>query len=147
MKKQLTALMVLSMLAAPVMAQSSDNQAFEAQVFHNETAQPMQLGELSAQEMKETEGAVAPLVAIGVLHGGRFIAQRWVTQRVAAQALAKGGNVYAKTSQQARAVANQAWGRQNVLRHGKKELHSNYSHFQNVSQKHRGHAFYGNKHR
>lgn len=65
MKKQLTALMVLSMLAAPVMAQSLDNQAFEAQVFHNETAQPMQLGELSAQEMKETEGAWIPLAIVG----------------------------------------------------------------------------------
>ena len=69
MKKQLTTLMVLSMLAAPVMAQSLDNQAFEAQVFHNETAQPMQLGELSAQEMKETEGAFLQFAALA-LGGG-----------------------------------------------------------------------------
>ncbi|HGO7595429.1 TPA: hypothetical protein ACLA17_002038, partial [Neisseria meningitidis] len=90
---------------------------------------PMQLAELSQKEMKETEGAAAPLVAIGILHAGRFLAQRWVTQRVAAQALSRGANVYARTSQQARAVANQAWGRQNVIRHGQKEIHSNYSHF------------------
>ena len=129
MKKQITAaMMILTMIAAPALANSMENQAFENQVFH-------------------TEGAAAPLVAIGILHAGRFLAQRWVTQRVAAQALSRGANVYARTSQQARAVANQAWGRQNVIRHGQKEIHSNYSHFQNSSQKIRGHAFYGNKHR
>ena len=46
------------------MAQSLENQSFETQVFHSETAQPMQLGELSAQEMKETEGAVLPFIAL-----------------------------------------------------------------------------------
>ena len=76
MKKQLTTLMVLSMLAAPVMAQSLDNQAFEAQVFHNETAQPMQLGELSAQEMKETEGNFLPLGLV-VAGSGAFGAWKY----------------------------------------------------------------------
>ncbi len=148
MKKQITAaMMILTMIAAPALANSMENQAFENQVFHTQPDAPMQLAELSQKEMKETEGAAAPLVAIGILHAGRFLAQRWVTQRVAAQALSRGANVYARTSQQARAVANQAWGRQNVIRHGQKEIHSNYSHFQNSSQKIRGHAFYGNKHR
>lgn len=89
MKKQLTALMILSMLAAPVMAQSLDNQAFEAQVFHSETAQPMQLGELSAQEMKETEGAAlwfAPIIA-----GGARFALTGFTRHGLNQAISRGG--------------------------------------------------------
>ncbi|ARB72058.1 TPA: hypothetical protein WH558_000628 [Neisseria meningitidis] len=147
MKKQITAAVMMLSMIAPAMANSMDNQTFENQVFHTQADAPVQLAELSQKEMKETEGAAAPLVAIGILHAGRFLAQRWVTQRVAAQALSRGANVYARTSQQARAVANQAWGRQNVIRHGQKEIHSNYSHFQNSSQKIRGHAFYGNKHR
>lgn len=64
---------MLAMLTSPVMAQSLDNQAFEAKVFHSDADKPMQLAELSAKEMKETEGAVAPWVvggAIGGLAGG-----------------------------------------------------------------------------
>ncbi|KDN25506.1 hypothetical protein MBO_03377 [Moraxella bovoculi 237] len=80
----------------------------------------LQATDMTLAEMQETEGAVAPLVAIGVIHGGRFIAQRWVTQRVAGAALSKGANIYTRNSQQAKAIANQAWGRQNIIRHGKK---------------------------
>ncbi|WP_205527008.1 hypothetical protein [Moraxella bovoculi] len=115
--------------------------------FAFEDAENLQTKEMTTTEMQETEGAVAPLVAIGVIHGGRFIAQRWVTQRVASAALSKGANIYARNSQQAKAIANQAWGRQNIIRHGKKELHSNYSHYQHTNQKYRGHAFYGKRHR
>lgn len=117
MKKQITALMVLSLMAAPVMAQDLRNQAFEAQVFHTEAGKPMQLAELSAKEMKETEGAVAPLVAVGLMAGGRFIAQRWVTQSVARNMVRSAGNnalrtgngrvwgVMANSRSQARAIA------------------------------------------
>ncbi|MFC3873465.1 hypothetical protein [Neisseria musculi] len=69
MKKQFSALLVLSALSAPLMAQSLDHQAFEAAVFHTEAGKPMQLAELSAQEMKETEGAVAPWIAGGAIGG------------------------------------------------------------------------------
>ncbi|WP_435938903.1 hypothetical protein ACSF85_00310 [Moraxella bovoculi] len=80
----------------------------------------LQATDMTLAEMQETEGAVALLVAIGVIHGGRFITQRWVTQRVAGAALSKGANIYTRNSQQAKAIANQAWGRQNIIRHGKK---------------------------
>ena len=56
MKKQITAaMMILTMIAAPAMANSMDNQAFENQVFHTQADTPMQLAELSQKEMKETE--------------------------------------------------------------------------------------------
>ncbi|MFL1731778.1 hypothetical protein, partial [Moraxella oculi] len=55
--------------------------------FAFEDAQNLQAVAMTDSQMQETEGAVAPLVAIGVIHGGRFIAQRWVTQRVAGAAL------------------------------------------------------------
>lgn len=48
MKKQITAaMMILTMIAAPAMANSMDNQAFENQVFHTQADTPMQLAELS----------------------------------------------------------------------------------------------------
>ncbi|WP_165087858.1 class IIb bacteriocin, lactobin A/cerein 7B family [Neisseria yangbaofengii] len=74
MKKQISAaVMIFAMIAAPSMAQSMDKQAFETQVFEVQPDKPLQLAELSKQEMKETEGAVAPWVvggAIGGLAGG-----------------------------------------------------------------------------
>lgn len=73
MKKQISALMVLSVMAAPVMAQDLQQQAFEAQVFHTEAGKPMQLAELSQQEMKETEGAIAFAPAILAVTGGGVI--------------------------------------------------------------------------
>lgn len=70
MKKQITAaMMILTMIAAPAMANSMDNQAFENQVFHTQADVPMQLAELSQKEMKKTEGAVAPWVAGGIVGG------------------------------------------------------------------------------
>lgn len=48
MKKQITAaMMILTMIATPVMANSIDNPAFENQVFHTQADTPMQLAELS----------------------------------------------------------------------------------------------------
>ncbi len=48
------------------MAQGVDKQAFEAKVFDVQADKPLQLAELSKQEMKETEGAFAPLaIALG----------------------------------------------------------------------------------
>ena len=74
MKKQITAaMMILTMIAAPALANSMDNQAFENQVFHTQADTPMQLAELSQKEMKETEGEFLPLLA-GVLMGGAISA-------------------------------------------------------------------------
>lgn len=93
MKKQITAAMIIfAMIGTPAMAQGLDNQAFAGKVFHTEAGKSMQLAELSAQEMRETEGEAAPLVAIGLMAGGRFIAQRWVTQSVARNMVRSAGN-------------------------------------------------------
>ncbi len=58
-------MMILTMIAAPAMANSMDNQTFENQVFHTRADAPMQLAELSQKEMKETEGAFLPLAILG----------------------------------------------------------------------------------
>ncbi|SPX86984.1 hypothetical protein [Moraxella ovis] len=62
--------------------------------FAFEDTQNLQAVAMTDSQMQETEGAVAPLVAIGVIHGGRFIAQRWVTQRVAVQVARKSGDKF-----------------------------------------------------
>lgn len=73
MKKQISAaVMIFSIIAAPSMAQGVDKQAFEAKVFDVQADKPLQLAELSKQEMKETEGAAlwfAPALAV-TLGGG-----------------------------------------------------------------------------
>lgn len=97
-------MMMLAMAATPVLAQNPAQGAFETRVFHTEAGNPMQLAELSAQEMKETEGAAAPLVAIGLMAGGRFIAQRWVTQTVARNMVRSAGNNALRTGN------NRVWG-------------------------------------
>ena len=72
-------MMILTMIA-PAMANSFDNQTFESQVFHTQADTPMQLAELSQKEMKEAEGAMAPLVALGYLTViGTFVAARYAT--------------------------------------------------------------------
>lgn len=70
MKKQITAaMMILTMIATPVMANSIDNPAFENQVFHTQADTPMQLAELSQKEMKETEGEWIPNAVGGIMGG------------------------------------------------------------------------------
>ncbi|MBG8685264.1 hypothetical protein E4K46_11685 [Neisseria meningitidis] len=70
MKKQITAaMMILTMIAAPAMANSMDNQIFENQVFHTRADAPMQLAELSQKEMKETEGEWIPNAVGGIMGG------------------------------------------------------------------------------
>lgn len=50
----------------------------------------LQVKEMTVAQMQETEGAVAPLVAVGFMTGTRFIAQRWVTQKVAQNMVKRG---------------------------------------------------------
>lgn len=69
MEKQITAAVMMLSMIAPAMANGLDNQTFENQVFHTRADAPMQLAELSPQEMKETEGAFAPWVAGGIAGG------------------------------------------------------------------------------
>lgn len=42
----------------------------------------LQATDMTLAEMQETEGAIAPLIAVGVMTGTRFIAQRWVAQNM-----------------------------------------------------------------
>ena len=98
MKKQITAaMMILTMIAAPAMANSMDNQAFENQVFHTQADTPMQLAELSQKEMKETEGAWVALAWRGVTVMSRgfthIIKGSKLSQGQAVNVLRNGGNV------------------------------------------------------
>lgn len=155
MKKQITAaMMILTMIAAPTLANSFDNQTFENQVFHTQADTPMELAELSQEEMKETEGAMAPLVALGYLTRiGTFVAARYATPRVAASLLRNGSYQAAHVARanQAKNLAAQVHGRNNILRHGPSGHVNgtvNYSHYQvakpnlNLSSS-RAHIFYG----
>ena len=90
MKKQITAaMMILTMIATPVMANSMDNPAFENQVFHMQADTPMQLAELSQKEMKETEGSA--LWFAPVLAGGIRFALTGFTRHGLNQAISRGG--------------------------------------------------------
>ena len=113
------------------------SQADIATLFEPSTA-PLQLAALSEQEMKETEGAVAPLVAIGVMTGSRFIAQRWVTQRVAQRMVqSRATNVMAPT----RAIASNIAGRGAI-----REFHSGsgarHTHF-HTATRNGSHVWFG----
>lgn len=68
--------MIFAMIASPVMAKGLDNQSFVAKVFDTEIGKPMQLAELSAQEMRETEGEAIPL-ALMVAGSGAFSAWKY----------------------------------------------------------------------
>lgn len=72
MRKQLIIALISALSATSVSAKAFTN--FEEQVFRqNSSPMPLQLRELSQQEMKETEGEFAPWVAggfVGALGGG-----------------------------------------------------------------------------
>ena len=83
MKKQITAaMMILTMIATPVMANSMDNPAFENQVFHTQADTPMQLAELS-------QGSA--LWFAPVLAGGIRFALTGFTRHGLNQAISRGG--------------------------------------------------------
>jgi len=84
----------IAIATAPAIAQTLPT----ANVFNNsdvislfeQNTLSLQLTALSTQEMKDTEGAVAQLVAVGIMTGTRFIAKQLVTQRVAQSMVARG---------------------------------------------------------
>jgi len=99
---------------------------------------PMRLAALSDAEMRETEGAVAPLVAIGVMTAGRFIAQRYVTERVAQAMVQKGAtNVMAATRSQAKNIAGR-----NAIREFHPGPGARYTHY-HPATRNGSHVWYG----
>ncbi len=108
---------------------------------------------MTEKEMQETEGAIAPAVyAIGALavRTGVFVARQYVSKRQAINLAKRGYNIHAKSRSQAKNIANQAYGRNNVTRHGPSghKKHVDYSHYQPTNRKfngttNNGHIFYG----
>lgn len=119
--------------------------------FAFDDTQNLQAVVMTDSQMQETEGAVAPIYALGVfaMNTGRFIATRYVSRNIAANAARSGCNVMCYgTSQQARSLANQAYGRGNVTRHGPSghQKHVDYSHYQPTNRNgNNGHIFYGDR--
>lgn len=141
-KQSICASLILAMLSAPVMA----NGNFENHIF--EPSENLVVQELSQQEMKETEGAVAPLVAVGIMVAGRFIIKKWVSQSVARSMVQSAGTnvarqgevwgVMAKTRSQAAAIAG---------KNGIREYHvgagARYTHY-HTNTRNGAHVWYGN---
>lgn len=101
--------------------------------------QALQIQAMTQQEMDETEGAVAPLVAVGVMTGTRFIAQRWVTQKVAQNMVKRGAtNIMAPN----RSVAKNIAGR-NPIREYHPGDGSRYTHY-HPNPRNGSHIWYGN---
>jgi len=108
-----------------------------ASLFEQDT-QLLQLASLSVQEMKETEGAIAPLVYVGVMAGTRFIIQRAVTQRMAQSMVARGAtNILAPNRAIARNIA-----RRNSIREYHAGSGSRYTHY-HPNPRNGSHIWYG----
>ncbi|WP_435931742.1 hypothetical protein ACSF86_00290 [Moraxella bovoculi] len=126
-------------------------------LFAFDDTQNLQAVVMTDSQMQETEGKVAPVYALGVftMSTGRFIATRHVSRNIAANAARSGCNVMCYgTSQQAKSLANQAYGRGNVTRHGPSghQKHVDYSYYQPTVRKmngmeNKGHIFYGDRYR
>lgn len=106
--------------------------------FAFDDAENLQTKEMTTTEMQETEGAVAPLVAVGVMTGTRFIAQRWVTQKVAQNMVKRGAtNIMAPN----RSVAKKIAGNNSI-----REYHagpgSRYTHY-HPNPRNGSHIWYG----
>jgi len=59
--------------AALAVAEPAPFSAADMQALFVPSTEPLRVAVLSAQEMEETQGAVAPLVAVGLMHGGRLV--------------------------------------------------------------------------
>lgn len=141
LKQSICTTLILSMISAPVMAQSN----FENQLF--EPSEKLAIQELSVQEMKATEGKAAPLVAVGIMVAGRFVIQKWVSQSVARSMVQSAGTnaarqgeiwgVLASTRSQAAAIAG---------KNGIREFHAGagarYTHY-HTNPRNGAHVWYG----
>jgi len=111
----------------------------ELPTLFEEGAQHLQVLALSAQEMRETEGAIAPLVYLGAMVGGGFIIQRAVTQKVAQNMVKSGArNILAPN----RAVARNIAGR-NPIREYHAGSGNRYTHY-HPNPRNGSHIWYGN---
>jgi hypothetical protein len=97
---------------------------------------------LNQAEMIDTEGAVAPLVAVGIMTGARFIAQRYVSQRVATGIVSRGGNVMAANRSQAAAIARNASNGQRPIREFHPGPGQRFTHY-HTHNRNGGHVWYG----
>lgn len=112
--------------------------AADVSLVFEENAKPMQLAALSPQEMKETEGAVAPLVAIGFMTASRFIVQRYVTQSVARSMVQSGAHgVMANTRAQAANIAGRG-----AIREFHAGSGARYTHY-HTANRNGSHVWYG----
>lgn len=152
----------LSVSAMAEVTQPVNTPQVDAVVFNNDLnntdlsyafggSQDLQVQAMTEQQMNDTEGAVAPVYALGafMMGTGRFVATRYVSRSVAANAARNGSNVMVRgTSQQARSLARQAYGKNNVTRHGPSghKSHVDYSHYQpTIRNGNNGHIFYGKR--
>ncbi|STZ00844.1 Uncharacterised protein [Moraxella lacunata] len=98
----------------------------------------LQVKEMTVAQMQETEGAVAPLVAVGVMTGTRFIAQRWVTQKVAQNMVKRGAtNIMAPNRSVAKKIAGN-----NPIREYHAGPGSRYTHY-HPNPRNGSHIWYG----
>lgn len=127
---------------------TSEIESYDALLFGGKLNRP-QLIALSQQEMKATEGAVAPLVAIGIMAGSRFIAQRYVTQSMARSMVSSAGSNFSRNGASGNwgvmaATRNQA--RNIAGRNGIREFHpgsgARCTHY-HTSSRNGAHVWYG----
>ncbi len=136
-------------MAAPVFANQAPTTkpiqqftAADTQSLFEQDAKPMQLAALSQTEMKETEGAVAPLVAVGIMAASRFIVQRYVAPSVATSIVRSGGSVMAATRQQAASIARAASNGQKPIRDFHSGSGARYTHY-HTNPRNGSHVWYG----
>lgn len=133
----------LAEVAIPVHSQATANELLYA--FGENT--DFQTKAMTSQEMQDTQGAVAPLVAVGVMAGGRFIAQRYVTQSVAKSMVRSAGNNAARQNNVWSVMANTRSQASNIAgRNNIREFHQGagqrYTHF-HTSNRNGAHVWYG----
>lgn len=148
LKTSLLASILSISIAAPVFANqepiTEPTQQFTAtdtESLFEQDAKPSELAVLSQTEMKETEGAVAPLVAIGVMTAGRFIVQRYVAQTAATAIVRQGGSAMVRNRQQAAAIARAA-GNGRPIREFHAGSGARYTHY-HPNPRTGGHIWYG----
>ena len=127
---------------------NSTNTVVLNNIFDTAQLENLQVSELSNQEMKDTQGAVAPLVAIGIMAGGRFIAQRYVTQNIARSMVQSAGNNAIRQNQVWGIMANTRSQASNIVgRNGIREFHQGsgqrFTHY-HTADRNGAHVWYGN---